>query len=60
MLLKMAGLFSGYAAGSFYTHAGGGANILCLTDNPEWATKDDTLRNLASIYGVEYTIADGA
>lgn len=47
-------VYQGYAAGSHFQHNGGGANILCLPNQPEWGTKDDTVRNLGTIYGMEY------
>ena len=48
-------LYSGHTAGTHYTHTGGGANYLCLLDNPEYlATQAETHNNRAYLYGTEY------
>ena len=40
--------------GSHYTHTGGGANYLCLSNTPNYATYQDGVQGGASIYGAEY------
>ena len=44
-------VYSGYAAGSEYTAEGGGANYLCLPDNPTYQSTGGSYNN---IFGVEY------
>jgi hypothetical protein len=47
--------FTGYAAGSHYTHRGGGANTLCLHPNPIYPPGTSSgNQNGALIYGTEY------
>ena len=47
-------IYSGYAAGSLYTHTGGAANHLCLSPDPIWANYTNAMDALARVYGVEY------
>lgn len=47
-------VYLGYAGSSHFTHTGSGANILCLSDEPEFGEKDDTVHLLGLIYGLEY------
>eukprot|EP00058_Branchiostoma_floridae_P027478 XP_002612969.1 hypothetical protein BRAFLDRAFT_74754 [Branchiostoma floridae] len=43
------------AAGAHYTHAGGGANYLCLPKDPEWGNHQDGFSGTNSyLYGAEY------
>ena len=47
----------GVAAGSHYTHKGGGSNYLCMPRDPEWGPK--TIADFQSggyLYGAEYEI----
>ena len=44
-------LYAGRAAGSHYTHKGGGADLLCLPDNPDHLGATSPTNYL---YGVEY------
>jgi len=49
---------AGYAAGRHYFHAGGGSNHLCLPEEPQWKSHDDTtaaLYRLALWYRVPDT-----
>ena len=48
-------LYSGTMAGSYYTHTGGGANYLCLPEEPDYTTLDTVDKGTVSyIYGTEY------
>ncbi|CAI9737305.1 Hypothetical predicted protein [Octopus vulgaris] len=51
-------VYSGVAAGSFYSHSGGGSNYLCLTMKPQWGNFTKTFEHAATIYGVEYEVSD--
>ena len=48
--------FTGYTAGSFNTHSGGGSNYLCLHSQPEWGRYQDGFQSEGYIYGTEYQI----
>ena len=50
-------VYEGYAAGSHYTHFGGGSNTLCLHGTPEWADFSDADENGGLLYGVEFEMA---
>lgn len=50
-------LYSGRAAGPLHTQTGGGANLLCLPDNPEYLHSVNAAEH-GVIYGVEYHVAD--
>ena len=48
-------LYSGRAAGSFYNEQGGGANYLCLPDDPDFLSYTSGAQNYrAHLYGTEY------
>ena len=48
-------LYAGRAAGSFYNQKGGGANYLCLPEQPEYSTYTaGTQDGRAYLYGAEY------
>ena len=47
-------VYSGYAAGSYYTHTGAAANYLCLVPDPNWGKYTDAVDAGAKIYGAEY------
>ena len=48
-------LYSGTMAGAHYTHKGGGANFLCLPEEPDYKTlKTSYSSNYAPLYGTEY------
>ena len=49
-------MFTGYTAGSHYTHTGGGSNYICLHSQPEWGRYTDGFHNYGNIYGTEYQI----
>ena len=51
-------MYEGYAAGSHHTHAGGGANYVCLPRDPLF--EDDITGGSRSLmYGAEYEIPSG-
>ena len=47
-------LYTGRMAGAFYNQKGGGANYLCLPNDPDYNIKTNTPRYYSSIYGTEY------
>ena len=48
-------LYEGRAAGSYYTHKGGGANYLCMPDDPDYTLPYTSGgSNRGSIFGAEY------
>ena len=47
-------VYAGRAAGSHYSHKGGGANYLCITEEPEHLSFGPGTFNAAYIYGAEY------
>ena len=48
-------LFAGRAAGSHYNNRGGGANYLCLPEQPQYSTYTPGTQNgRAYLYGAEY------
>jgi len=53
-------VYAGRAAGSHYTHAGGGAEYLCLPNDPDYLTYRDGAQSSRSyLYGAEYETNDG-
>ena len=47
----------GIAAGSLYTHSGGGSNYLCMSKDPEWGPKTTAgFQSGGHLYGAEYEI----
>jgi len=54
-------VYAGRAAGSHYTHKGGGANYICLTNTPNYLAPPSGSQSWqALLYGVEYETAGGA
>lgn len=50
-------VYSGYAAGTHYTHSGGASNFLCLPKEPSWGHFTETSESTgAFVYGVEYEL----
>jgi hypothetical protein len=47
-------VYTGYVGGKSHTHAGSGANTLCLTDTPTWGQFSAGDQNGALIYGAEF------
>ena len=48
-------MYSGYAAGGYYTHKGSPANLLCLPPDPQYYSHSSS--GSQYIYGVEYEIS---
>ena len=46
--------YSGFAAGGFYTHGGGGTNYQCLPLNPQFDNVTHAGGSVSYIYGAEY------
>ena len=49
-------VYSGRAGGSYYNHKGGGANHLCMPDDPEHLQYGSGTQGHSYIYGMEYII----
>ena len=47
-------LYTGRVAGAFFNQGGGGANYLCLPNNPEYNIKTTLTSHTSNIYGTEY------
>ena len=52
-------VYTGWAAGSHYTHSGGGANYLCLTKTPQSLQYSSATNDRALVYGAEYEAVSG-
>ena len=52
-------VYKGRAAGSHYTHSGGGANYLCVTEEPQSLKFLAGENNNAILYGAEYQAGGG-
>ena len=51
-------VYAGKAGGSHYSHGGGGANKLCLPDNPQYLSYQPGHQS-GYLYGAEYKISSG-
>ena len=49
-------VYSGWAAGSHYSHSGSGANYVCLTKTPQYLAYNSETNNLGTVYGAEYEV----
>ena len=47
-------LYAGQVGGAFAGHSGGGANFLCMPQNPQYSTYTPGIQGRGYIYGVEY------
>ena len=47
-------LYTGRVAGEYYNHKGGGANYLCLPNNPDYNIRTSSPRYYSRVYGTEY------
>ena len=47
-------LYSGRAGGSRYSHSGGGANLICLPNDPEYRQYQSGTQAHSQVFGVEY------
>ena len=52
-------VYTGWAAGSHYTHSGSGANYLCLTKTPQSLRFSSATNNHGIVYGAEYEAQSG-
>ena len=52
-------VYAGRAAGSHYTHAGGGANYLCLPNDPSYLQYRSRSAEHGYLYGAEYETSGG-
>ncbi|WP_395239275.1 hypothetical protein, partial [Salmonella sp. s54412] len=50
-------LYSGFMAGSHYTHSGGGSNYLCLPKDPIYDKTNSGFQKTSYIYGTEFQVA---
>ena len=49
-------IYRGYAGGSYYSHTGGAANLICLPEEPTWSNYSDKVSTYgAFVYGAEYS-----
>ena len=51
-------VYSGRAGGSFYSESGGGANYLCMPNNPQYSSYAPGVNGKVHIYGTEYQVYD--
>ena len=47
-------VYAGRTGGSWYGHTGGGANYLCMPDNPEYGRYTPGVQGWSPIFGTEY------
>ena len=47
-------VYTGRAAGSWYSHTGGGANYLCMPNNPDYSNFHPGVQDNSPLYGAEY------
>ena len=47
-------IYQGRAAGSHHSHQGGGSDILCMPENPEYLDFFEDVQGNSGVYGVEY------
>ena len=52
-------VYSGRTAGSWYGKTGGGANYLCLPDNPDYSKYNPGVQGESPVYGTEYQTQTG-
>ena len=52
-------VYSGIAAGSHYSHTGGGANYLCLPPDPQYGEYRSGNQGTSTLYGTEYETSTG-
>ena len=51
-------LYAGRTAGPLHSQKGGGANLLCLPDIPEYLPTANTIAEHSAIYGAEYHVGN--
>ena len=47
-------VYSGWAAGSHYSHSGSGSNYVCITKTPQYLTYSSATNTRGLLYGAEY------
>ena len=47
-------VYAGRAGGTWFNHAGGGANYLCIPDDPDYLTYQPGVQGFSPVYGAEY------
>ena len=47
-------VYAGRAGGSWYGHAGGGANYLCMPSDPDYLAYQPGVQGWSYVYGAEY------
>ena len=47
-------VYAGMAGGSWYSHTGGGANYLCMPNEPDYLGHQSGVQGWSYVYGVEY------
>ena len=47
-------VYAGRAGGSWWSHTGGGANYLCMPNNPEYLEYQPGVQGYSPVYGAEY------
>ena len=52
-------VYSGRIAGSWWASSGGGANYLCLPDNPDYSKYNPGVQGDSPVYGTEYQTQNG-
>ena len=52
-------VYSGITAGSYFGHTGGGANYLCMPEDPDYSTFNAGVQGDSQLYGTEYQTQNG-
>ena len=52
-------MYAGRAGGTYYTHKGGAANYLCMTDDPDYLSYQSGVQGWSYVYGAEYQSYQG-
>ena len=47
-------MYAGRAGGTWYTHKGGAANYLCMSDDPDYLSYTPGVQGYSYVYGAEY------
>ena len=47
-------VYAGRAGGTWFNHAGGGANYLCIPDDPDYLTYQPGVQGFSPVYGAVY------
>ena len=52
-------VYAGRAGESWYSHTGGGANYLCIPDDPDYLAYQPGVQGFSPVYGAEYQTLGG-